>query len=236
MFGERWVVKQSEDSNQCFLEPINSDKKWLPIVSKNAEQFVFYDESGQPPSFDLPDVLEFKDDAWCRPYVLQWHIRTHLQEIAENALDFGHFTTVHTYHYYPELLDFKLDAHKFHVSMKSNRKVLFYTDESQMDITYHGMGVVVSEVYLSSGFTLKVLLMSTPTDEEHVHITIKASIRKVKNPLVRWLAQRIFPFQTRAEFTNDQPVWESKIYRERPMLCEAEKNIMRIRQWARQFY
>ena len=40
------------------------------------------------------------------------------------------------------------------------------------------------------------------------------------------------------KFTIDQdvPIWESKRYRDKPMLCDNDGPIMRYRKWASQFY
>ena len=38
------------------------------------------------------------------------------------------------------------------------------------------------------------------------------------------------------EFARDFPVWENKVYRSAPAVCAPERDILRIRRWARQFY
>jgi len=32
------------------------------------------------------------------------------------------------------------------------------------------------------------------------------------------------------------PIWESKIHRANPVMCETDKNIAEFRRWTRQFY
>lgn len=170
------------------------------------------------------------------PFCLNWRIRIHAQEIAENALDLAHFCKVHTYKEVPKLDQFLLDGPKFFVSMTSKRNFLKKEGPIKMDITYHGIGVVVSEVKSFGGVQLKVLLLITPIDEEHLDVFMKVAILKSTNPFKNLLLRCLLPIDVRREFSRDIPVWESKIYRQRPLLCHNEVNIIRVRKWAQQFY
>ena len=51
-----------------------------------------------------------------------------------------------------------------------------------------------------------------------------------------WGLRAILPSQIAEEFYRDIPVWEAKVYRQRPLLCHIEGDIVRIRNWAQQFY
>ena len=35
---------------------------------------------------------------------------------------------------------------------------------------------------------------------------------------------------------KDFPIWENKVYRERPLLCDGDGPIQAFRRWAAQFY
>ena len=41
---------------------------------------------------------------------------------------------------------------------------------------------------------------------------------------------------TNLQFTQDVPIWEHKVYRERPMLTAVDGPVARYRRWFRQFY
>ena len=38
------------------------------------------------------------------------------------------------------------------------------------------------------------------------------------------------------QMREDTPIWENKVYHERPLLCDGDGPIAQYRRWARQFY
>jgi hypothetical protein len=47
---------------------------------------------------------------------------------------------------------------------------------------------------------------------------------------------QFFADQFTAGVTQDIPIWENKIYRERPILTKSESGIVTHRNWCKQFY
>ncbi len=188
----------------------------------------------QSTSIELPHISEFHDNAWMQPFHLVFRTRTHVQEVAENAIDLAHFSRVHDYLADPTLFDFHLDGPRFFVSMQAPRKLLGVTRHPIMDITYYGLGVVESTVVTES-VTVKVLLTSTPINEETLEIHQWIAIKR-QGPLRDMVYRFFLPHIIYREFSNDFPIWENKIYRHKAPLCTEEKNIATIRRWARQFY
>jgi len=41
---------------------------------------------------------------------------------------------------------------------------------------------------------------------------------------------------TNEQFTQDVPIWENKVYRERPLVTKADGPVVQYRRWFRQFY
>lgn len=229
-------LKLNHESTGLVFKDIHNPEYTFPAVQKNGEFYCFYDENHNAPYFEVPDINEFNSQKWQAPFYLSWRARVHAQEIAENALDLSHFCTVHTYKDIPTLSEFKIKEHQFNVVMHSRKKMMGFVSNISMDITYHGLGIVVANVVTSNGVNLKVLLMTTPIEQEYVDITMGVAIKKTRNPLKNLMLRKIIPKEVRTEFTRDIPVWESKIYRTKPLLCNNEGNIVRIRKWARQFY
>lgn len=215
---------------------INHPATFFPAINKNGEFFCFYDESNNTPFFDVPDLPEFNSEQWQKPFYLSWHAKVHAQEVAENALDLSHFCTVHTYKTIPEIGQFKIKDHQFNVIMHSRKKAVGVMSHITMDITYHGLGIVIANVMTDNNIHLKVLLMTTPIDPDYVDITMAVAIKKTRNPIKNFILRKVMPIEVRTEFTRDIPIWENKIYQSKPLLCSNEGNIVRIRKWARQFY
>jgi 3-ketosteroid 9alpha-monooxygenase subunit A len=213
----------------------------FPLIKKNNQHYIFFSETGNAPDIEVPDVAEFRDSRWQKPFTLDWKsTRVHIQEIAENALDLSHFCKVHTYKNVPKLSRFVISNQRFNIIMHTTR-VLFgcLKGAVDMDITYHGLGIVVANVISKTTFgdiTLKVLLETTPMNEEHVDIKMQIAIKKTGNYLKDFFLRHTMPSGIKAEFTRDIPVWEAKIYHDKPILCHTEGNIIRIRKWATQFY
>jgi len=214
---------------------LHDGQEALPIVERNQLLFAWLDEGGRAPSFVVPHVAEHASFAWTRPFALRWRIRVHIQEIAENALDLSHFATVHTYLGAPRLDRFDLDAQRFSVELAAARHLFGVRVPTQTQITYHGLGLVVAHIQTPM-VELAVLLTTTPLDEQHVELRMEVAIKKSGNRL-RDLALRAWmPREISREFERDIPVWEAKIYCERPLVCRTEGDILRVRRWAAQFY
>jgi len=119
--------------------------------------------------------------------------------------------------------------------MKSRRKVLGVLDTTDIEITYHGFGFVHSDVN-SKPVQVSVILTTTPVDAEHVEIHISVKFKKSWNPIKNFFIKRIIPKYISDDFIKDFPVWENKIYYDKPLLCQDDGPIMKIRNWAQQFY
>lgn len=234
-FGRALQLRQTGHGELKLCDE-NNPQREFPLVKKNNYLFAFYDRQNQAPYFEVPEVPEFTDDQWQRPFHLSWKIRIHIQEVAENALDLSHFCKVHTYEEVPLLSGFETKAHQFSLTMHSRRRYYCFMSKVSMDITYHGMGVVVSGSTSACGATLKVLLTTTPLDEQHVIIHMEVALKKSWNPLMNYSLKKVMQKEVYHEFSRDIPVWEAKMYRSKPLLCVNEANIVRVRKWAQQFY
>lgn len=236
IFGREFKLEGNNPDNYILREVANPDYHFS-VLQKNGNWYVFYDEEQKKPYFEVPDVIEFNNKNWQKPFHLSWKgTRVHIQEVAENALDLSHFCTVHTYTDIPMLSRFHTFGHQFNVVMHSRRKVLGVLAETTMNITYYGMGITVAEVMASNDVTLKVLLTTTPIGVELVDIDMAIAIRKTRNPIKNLFLSCYLPFEIKAEFSRDIPVWETKVYRDKPVVCSADANIIRVRKWAKQFY
>lgn len=235
VFGKAFKIKRSEEG-YLFLEEATSGRLF-PITKKNDYLYVYYANQESKAHFEVPEVVEFNDrENWQRPFSLTWRTRTHPQEVAENALDMSHFCTVHTYKDIPTLSDFKMNGHQFNVVMHSRKNVFGLIQQTTMDVTYYGLGIVVANASTSYNIMIKVLLTTTPYDEEHVDIRMEVALKKNKCFLINFILRLLFPRHIKKEFSRDFPVWESKVYRTKPLLCKTESNIIQIRKWAAQFY
>ena len=56
--------------------------------------------------------------------------------------------------------------------------------------------------------------------------------RRRRHPSISELNDQV----TNLQFTQDVPIWEHKVYRERPILTKVDGPVAQYRRWFRQFY
>ncbi len=66
-----------------------------PVREVNGLIMVWHHAEGEPPSWEVPVLAEFDDPEWTTYELRRWKIRTHNQEMAENAVDLAHFRYLH---------------------------------------------------------------------------------------------------------------------------------------------
>ncbi len=199
-------------------------------VERNQIIWAWHHGQGAAPTWAIPEVAEVSSDDWTALDRHSWTVRTHNQEIGENAVDRAHFRYVHGTTKVPES-ELELDGHirraVQHVDMSTPRGPV----KGQITVEAHGMGCTITRF---TGICETVLLLShTPIDGGSVHSRFSFTQRKADegsgvaaamiNEVVRQMDQ-------------DIPIWENKKYLPKPMLCDGDGPIAEYRKWASQFY
>jgi 3-Ketosteroid 9alpha-hydroxylase C-terminal domain len=79
-------------------------------------------------------------------------------------------------------------------------------------------------------------ITQTPVDDEITEITLHFSMVALEDEAATESIAKLNDEVTNAQFTQDVPIWENKIYRERPPLTAVDGPITHYRRWFRQFY
>jgi phenylpropionate dioxygenase-like ring-hydroxylating dioxygenase large terminal subunit len=197
--------------------PARAATRAYPTLERDHMIWAWYHAAGGPPFYDVPVVEEFDDPEWSAPLTRDFEIAVPAQDMAENNVDYAHFRYVHGTEAVPE--------DEFHVEGTYKRAV-------GMDGTFvrEGFGLGLGVLRIAGSVTF--LSSTTPIDEESVH--------------VRWvftapLADGADAVVAAADsfcdgVSQDIPIWENKVYRDRPVLTRSERPILEHRQWAQQFY
>lgn len=235
--------------------PTQARLRKYPVQEVNGIIAVFYDELNRQPEWTVPEMeCMNSDEEWMGPRVRGWKVRTHVQEIFDNAADAAHQKTLH--------------AALEYVTASAEFEGPFYRGEFH-GTYYAGEGLPVDEAYAVNrslqaglGFSLMrstidyagfkveraVMLAVTPIDEEHVdyfsyQYTLNAHGDEVTAP-----AHEIISNEWEKALIEDIPIFENKVFRSLPSraqynggqapayLCEGEGDMARLRNWARQFY
>lgn len=194
--------------------------------------FAWHDAEGRPPWFEVPALSEQALHTASGATTVAFTIRTRWREIAENGVDRAHF---HVLHGYPEppALDATVDG--VHFRMRSNVLWRRFGLEREVRLDIDWCGPLISVTRGAGDIPFIVLASTMPIDADTViHRMTFMVPRSVPAPLRR-LVRGIAAFAAGREFERDVPIWENKVCRPRPVLCDADGPIARFRSWARQF-
>jgi len=206
-----------------------------PTVERAGAIFVWYSAPSTEPEWELPKIPESEDAAFTfhAPESARWRFRSHPQEVCENTVDIAHFATVHGVSGFGDL-DVEVNGHR----LKAVAEVTFQTPRGPVsgavDSELYGMGLdVVRHRGLGRSCTL---LTVTPIDGEFVdaRYTFFVQLDAKSGEMSRMGLGFARDFCKQIE--QDIPIWENKIYRDRPLLARGEGAINEFRTWARQSY
>jgi cytochrome P450 len=183
------------------------------------------------PTFEVPTHPELSDPTWQWVERHEFTIATCIQEIAENAHDPAHFMAVHGVPGLPE------NTARFEgATQVSENRGKFETPRGPVETSIRGVsyGLGVGHLRTRGLADMAQLLLQTPIDAEHVHVRWQFAVPVVDGrPSPVGVA---FAREFVRQFHQDIPIWETKRFFERPILCEGDGQIAALRRWARQFY
>jgi phenylpropionate dioxygenase-like ring-hydroxylating dioxygenase large terminal subunit len=209
--------------------PAKAAVRAYPVLERNGLVFAWHHATDGEPFYDVPVVPEFDDPAWLPPHMIEFRISTSCQEMAENNHDHAHFKYVHGTDAIPvasELID------------GTYKRV-------------EGNGLVRETFGLGLGVlrmpgVMTFLSTVSPIDDDNVHVRWVFTAPAGDATEVEVVDGRTIDTGPNAAesfakafaegVTQDIPIWENKVYRERPILTKGESGIVAHRNWAAQFY
>ncbi|MHB8685457.1 MAG: Rieske 2Fe-2S domain-containing protein [Dehalococcoidia bacterium] len=214
------------------IPPLARLDAW-PVFEANGLIMVYHHMQKQPPKWTPPVLPEYTSTDWTDYTRRRWTIRTHNQEMAENGVDSAHFKYVHGTPEQPQTRA-QVDGHMFHV-----RSPVQYTTpqgaiEGQIASDSYGFG------FSTVRFTgiVETLLVSsvTPIDGEYVDVRFSFKTKKMGNEAITSNVGKAFVAEIERQLGQDIPIWEHKIMKARPVLCDGDGPIGLFRRWSKQFY
>lgn len=230
----------------CEKIPPKARTRAWPVTENNGVIFVYHDNAGLPPDWSIPDLEETSSPEWSEfQHGARWRIRTHLQELGENGMDKAHFSFLHP----QQTKHMRSESTEEHGPVFIHRTFQHYqvfgfarmfTDEvsGPLDLTLYGLGMAVNRTCVDAKIKLyyTFVFFFTPIDDEHTEVSCMLSMKKTGGLLATHLLLKKAIREGQRTIDQDVPIWENKVYREKPALCKADGPIMRYRNWARQFY
>ena len=205
-----------------------------PVQERHGVLMAWYHPDAGVPTYQLPEVPETTDPAYVGPFSQAHTIRTCLQEMAENTADGAHFVTVHNHPGAATYDEFHFDGPM--MIMRSTQKFPSSQGpvEGTLNVDTYGFGYAT--VRYKTLIEICMVTTTVPVDAEnsqqHNHVWYKNPERK---PLFDRIGEA-FVKEVNRQFCDDIPIWENKIYLDKPQLCDGDGPIARFRRWAQQFY
>ncbi len=204
-----------------------------PVIERNGLLLVWHHAEGKAPEFDIPELPEVGHEDWTPYRRLRWKLRTHNQEMAENAVDRAHFRFVHGTMDVPTS-EAKAEGHLLRVVSKSRMMTPRGPIDGQISSVNHGFGFGTVRF---SGIVETLLVTSVvPIEGEHVDVRFSFSVKKIGNADVTRGVGAALIADIEKQMNEDKPIWENKVYQPRPVLCEEDGPIGVFRRWCQQFY
>ena len=208
-----------------------------PVLERNGLVFVWHHDEGKQPDFEIPEIPYFGMDDWTSSYdKYSWIVRTHPQEIMENAIDWPHFSFVH-------LMDppknrtheFSGPMFKWNIWTRKDVQTMGVSDDFSIQAQNWGLGF---DWLLYTGmFTTVIVAGLTPIDEEttQIHFGVIGKKDGRSEDETRALLKAYMDDQSLA-IQQDFEIWSHKAFQVRPALCESDGPIGEYRKWTKQFY
>ena len=203
-------------------------RSW-PVSEVNGDIMVWYHPDGAEPTFEMPEVPELTSDDWSDPQYWEFTIPNHVQNIAENVCDPVHFQYVHK----------QPETPPNEVTIAEDGRVLTLVADAKhaehpniLTAEVHNPGLAIVRTTYAPNAEMLVYSTAQPTKHNETHMRWSLTVRKeivdlVGDDVMQGIKAGIF---------DDFPIWEHKIYREKPVFCKADTTLVMFRKWVRQFY
>jgi nitrite reductase/ring-hydroxylating ferredoxin subunit len=215
--------------------PRASARAW-PVCERNGRIFIWHHAGGVQPSYEV--ICYRPDEARWTPWKCNtYRVRVHVQDLTENIIDRSHFSTVHDMAP-PERDHFEVRFDGTSMIVEQTLKVTAVDVagyEIQTTTTTCGPGIVAVEVR-QDPIEMLTYITQTPVDEELTEVNLLFSMRALSDEKATESISELNDQITNEQFTQDVPIWENKIYRERPIITKKDGPVREYRQWFRQFY
>ena len=107
-------------------------------------------------------------------------------------------------------------------------------DQFASSTTYHGPGYLVMRM---NGVMQNYMLVAhTPVDASSLELRMGVMLKNVAGGAEMEKIVALYMANLKAGFEDDIRIWENKLYRDVPVLCDGDGPIAQLRRWYRQFY
>ncbi len=213
--------------------PAKAKVRAWEVVERNGMIFVWRHAAGAAPHFGVPHFPEIGDAEWTPPRYFDLKVAVHMQEMAENNCDPVHFKYVHGMMDVPDSeISFSENGVFMHVTDEAERPSMYGTFRTKLLRDSFGIGIATVRLDGIPNAGLLMLAATTPIDRGHTHSRWIFTVTKN----LADTAGEDFVDGLSTGVLDDIRIWENKIYRPHPVLCDGDVFLGKFRQWTKQFY
>ncbi len=219
------------------IPPKVKDKQCLysyPVRELNQCIYIWYHPEKKEPDWEVIRIDELNDnEEWGVLDKYQWLAKTHIQEIGENGADPAHFKYVHGTASFPDTV-ISFDGHKRLGTFKAKMTTPRGDINGCIDSVSNGPG---QGFVRYTGICETVQLGNvTPINNELCEINFAFAQKKVNGETPKGGVQAAIIADICKQLEEDMPIWEHKVYRRLPILCDGDGPIAKYRKWMQRFY
>ncbi|MDT0575182.1 Rieske 2Fe-2S domain-containing protein [Croceicoccus sp. F390] len=208
-----------------------------PVEERAGVIWMWFDEEGNEPSFDLPPLAMWDDPHW-----VQWKIDDlgelpqHPIEIVDNMTDMAHFTPIHGsrdidyfYNEYDDHLQWQMFGAGHRTLIKEGDPPL------ELDTWYTGPGILQS--FMRGEYPTHMLIAHTPVEDGVIHVWHALMVKFDHEATAEDVpAARAYQQASLDAFAQDFEIWSHKRACINPMMVRGDGPIDKCRLWYKQFY
>jgi 3-ketosteroid 9alpha-monooxygenase subunit A len=199
----------------------------------NGVVLVWHDFAGGAPDWEVPPIADYGSEEWLPWTRNMYNVKTHPREIVDNLSDKAHFPRVHSTEI--DEFAFELDGHK--ATQRAKGRAFLANggiDKYSSSSTYHGPGYLLMRM---DGVMQNYMLVAhTPVEKNSLDLRMGVMLKVVGSRTKTEGIVSLYMANLTSGFEDDMKIWESKLYREQPILCDGDGPINHLRRWYRQFY
>ena len=214
------------------IPPLARVRGW-EVQECNQFVFVWHHAEGKPPSWSVPLMPELANPDWSEPRSFELKVAVHMQEMHENNNDPVHFQFVHgNLHVPPSEISYGENGRYMRMVSYSQTETPLGSFDTALERDSWGLGLTAVRICGIPGAGLLMYSSTSPIDRSHTHsrwlFTVTRNLADI--------AGEQFIQDLSAGVLQDLRIWENKVHRANPVLCEADQYLGEFRKWARQFY
>lgn len=209
-----------------------------PVVERAGVLWMWHDEAGGEPDYDLPAFAQWDDAGWTRWAIDDLgELPQHPVEICDNMTDVAHFMPIHG----SKDVEFFINAFDDHVVWQyfraGHRTLVTEAGAAlELDTWYTGPGILQSS--MRGDYPTHMLIAHTPVDDGLVRVW-HALMVKSSNPVADEedvAPARAYQAASLAAFQQDFEIWKNKRAAISPLMVRGDGPTDKMRLWYRQFY